>query len=500
MAMAVATHIHADAHVHVDENADVGVGVDVDANANADVEVGMEVGMKVGVEEKAGAGRRPTEADSIPANRPEGRSGGADDSGRSRTVLISGASVAGPALAYWLCRHGYRPTVVEVAPALRGGGFAVDFRGSAHLTVLERTGILDEIRRHSTGGGPAMSFIDDRGRQLATLPPEFAAGDVEILRSDLSRILYHHSLTPAADGHPAPEYLFDDTITSLTPTPEGVRATFARTPSRTFDLVIGADGLHSTVRRLAFGPEQDFVSHLGYYVAAWDLPESARDLAARSVGYSEPGRVVTVGRTPRRSAEPGYAGEVFCVFASEEQLTGDRRDLPAHKRAIARAYEGAGWRTPELIDTLWEADELYFDSLSRVDVPCWSTGRIALLGDAAYGATLGGMGTGSAIIGAYVLAGELAASPDDHSAAFARYESRLRPYVTQCQEGGRGTGAFLAPTTQEAIDARNIALNDPAARAAMLQQGHDLSMAITLDDHDPGDPAPHPTGTSIGHA
>ncbi|MFD8548417.1 FAD-dependent monooxygenase [Streptomyces sp. NPDC059649] len=413
---------------------------------------------------------------------------------------MSGASVAGPALAYWLCRHGYRPTVVEVAPALRGGGFAVDFRGAAHLTVLERMGILDEVRRHSTGGGSAMSFIDDQGRQLATLPPEFAGGDVEILRSDLSRILYHHSLTPAADGRPAPEYVFDDTLTSLTPTPDGVHATFARTQPRTFDLVIGADGLHSTVRRLAFGPEQDFVSHLGYYVAAWDLPESARDLAARSVGYSEPGRVATVGRTPRRSTEPGYTGEAFCVFASEEELTHDRRDLSAHKKAIARAYEGAGWRTPELIDTLWAADELYFDSLSRVDVPCWSTGRIALLGDAAYGATLGGMGTGSAIIGAYVLAGELAASPDDHSAAFTRYESRLRRYVTQCQEGGRGTGEFLAPTTQEAIDARNAALNDPAARTAMLQQGHALSTALTLDTPTPDRPTSHAPGTAIGTA
>ncbi|WP_078872104.1 FAD-dependent monooxygenase [Streptomyces sp. NRRL S-337] len=440
---------------------------------------------------------RLAEADGGPGDRSESRSHGESDGGRKRTVLISGASVAGPALAYWLCRHGYRSTVVEVAPALRDGGFAVDFRGAAHLTVLECMGILDEIRRHSTGGGSAMSFIDERGRQLASLPPEFAGGDLEILRSDLARILYHHSLAAAADGHPAPEYLFDDTITSLTPAPDGVHATFARTPSRTFDLVIGADGLHSTVRRLAFGPERDFVSHLGYYVAAWDLPESAGHLAAQAVGYSEPGRIATVGRTPRRSADPGYAGEAFCVFASDEELTHDRRDLPAHKEAIARAYAGAGWRTPELIDTLRAADELYFDSISRVDVPCWSTGRIALLGDAAYGATLGGMGTGSAIIGAYVLAAELAASPDDHSAAFTRYERRLRPYVTQCQEGGRGAGAFFAPTTQEAIDARNAALNDPAARAAMLQQGHDLSTAITLDDHLPAERTLHPTGTAI---
>ncbi|MGX1760060.1 FAD-dependent monooxygenase [Streptomyces lydicus] len=424
-----------------------------------------------------------------------------------RSVLISGASVAGPALAYWLGRYGFRTTVVELAPALRGGGFAVDFRGAAQLTVLERMGVLDDIRAHSTGGGDPLTFIDGQGRPLAAMPPEFSGGEVEILRSELSRILHRHSLTPpgapsAPGGHRAPgshrthhapgsppgdpatpEYLFGDSLASLTQTADGVHATFERGAPRTFDLVIGADGLHSTVRRLAFGPEKDFVRHLGYYVAAWDLPEDAGDLGARPVGYGEPGRLATVGRTPRRSGERGYAGEVFCVFASEEELISDRRDPRARKQAIARAYEGAGWRTPELIATLGQADDVYFDSISRADVPRWSTGRIALLGDAAHGATVGGMGTGSAIIGAYVLAGELALADGDHHTAFARYERTLRPYTTRCQQGGRGAGEFLAPVTQEAIDARNAALNSPAAVAAMLQQGQDISAALALEDY-----------------
>ncbi|QIK11554.1 FAD-dependent oxidoreductase [Streptomyces sp. ID38640] len=401
--------------------------------------------------------------------------------------MISGASVAGPALAYWLARYGYRTTVIEVAPALRGGGFAVDFRGAAHRAVLERMGVLDDIGRHRTGPGTPMSFIDGQGRDLATLPPEFAAGEVEILRSDLSRLLHAHSLTPPEDDDAVPgatpEYVFGDSLISLTETADGVHATFERGAPRTFDLVIGADGLHSTVRRLAFGPEEQFVSHLGYYIAAWDLPADAGDLAARPVGHGEPGRLATVGRLPRRAAEPGYTGETFCVFASEEQLLYDRRDLRSQKKAIAHAYEGAGWRTPEVIDTLWAADDLYFDSISRADVPQWSTGRTALLGDAAHGATLGGMGTGAAIIGAYVLAGELALAQGDHCTAFTRYEQKLRPYATRCQQGGRGAGEFFAPTTQEAIDARNIALNTPSAVTAMLKQGHDISAAITLEDY-----------------
>ncbi|MFF2925436.1 FAD-dependent oxidoreductase [Streptomyces celluloflavus] len=422
--------------------------------------------------------------------------------GERPAVLISGASVAGPALAYWLGRYGFRPTVVEVAPALRGGGFAVDFRGAAQLAVLARMGVLGEIRRSGTGGGP-MHFIDDQGRQLASLPPEFAGGDVEILRSELSRILYERSLcgrslneygpygvaagSVAPGAPPVTEYLFGDSVTSLTESEDGVRVTFERGAPRTFDLVVGADGLHSTVRRLAFGPEERFVSHLGYYVAGWDLPAAApgggvRDLAARPVGYGEPGRLVSAGRTARRTGEAGYAGEAFCVFAAAE-LTYDRRDPTAQKKLIAQAYAGAGWRTPELIETLWGACDLYFDAISRVDVPRWSAGRTVLLGDAAYGATVGGMGTGSAIVGAYVLAGELATAGGDHRAAFARYERRLRPYVTRCQEGGRGVGEFLAPATREAMAARNAALNDPAAVAAMLAQGQDLAADIALENY-----------------
>ncbi|MFF2808595.1 FAD-dependent monooxygenase [Streptomyces sp. NPDC058000] len=394
-------------------------------------------------------------------------------------MLISGASIAGPALAYWLARYGFRPTVVEVAPALRGGGFAVDFRGAAHLEVLQRMGVLDKIRQRRTAGSP-MTFIDAQGEQVAAMPPEFAGGDVEILRSELSRILYDHTRPPHA---PSAEYLFGDSPTSLTESADGVHVTFEHAEPRTFDLVIGADGLHSTVRRLAFGPEDQFVSHLGYYVAGWDLPiTAAPDLAARAVGYNEPGRLATVGRVPRRADDPTYGGETFCVFASE-RLSHDRRDPQAQRKALTQAYEGAGWRTTELIGTVWDADDLYFDSISRVDIPTWSTGRIALLGDAAYGATVGGMGTGSAIVGAYVLAGELATAAGDHRQAFTRYEEKLRPYVTRCQEGGRGAGEFLAPLTQEALTARNAALNDPATLTAILQEGHEISADISLDDY-----------------
>src|SRR3954447_12134980 len=174
-------------------------------------------------------------------------------------VLISGASIAGPALAYWLGRYGFQPTVVEVAPALRSGGNAVDFRGPLHLGVLAAMGVLDELRAVQTGG-TAMRFVDEHGGTLMQWPAGLAGGDLEVLRGDLARIL-------CAAGADTTEYLFGDRITALAETPAGVDVTFAGGRQRTFDLVVGADGVHSAVRRLTFGDEGRFVRHLGYYVA-----------------------------------------------------------------------------------------------------------------------------------------------------------------------------------------------------------------------------------------
>ncbi|MFF5707126.1 FAD-dependent monooxygenase [Streptomyces sp. NPDC012794] len=376
----------------------------------------------------------------------------------TRTVLISGASVAGPAVAHWLARHGFRPTVVEVAPALRDGGHAVDFRGETHLRVLHRMGILDALRRVQTGGTP-MTFVDADDRELLHLPAAFAGGDVEVLRGDLSRILYEAS-------RPSTEYLFGDSITSLTETAAGVDVTFRHAPPRSFDIVIGADGLHSTVRRLAFGPEERYVSHLGHYAATWSLPGDPHPVRRGSVGFNAPGRLASVGSSP---ATPGRAGAFF-LFASPE-LSYDRHDPAAHKALINRAFAGLPWRVGPLLESLAGAEDLYFDSISRADVDAWSTGRTALLGDAACGATIGGMGTGTAVVAAYVLAGELARSPEDPRAAFRRYESLVRPYARACQRGGNRTGPFLAPATPLGLRLRNTLLSRPGCLALMLKAG-----------------------------
>lgn len=351
---------------------------------------------------------------------------------RNTTVLISGAGIAGPALAHWLIRYGFAVTVVERAPSLRRGGQAVDFKGETHRTVLGRMGILDDVRRLQTGGDD-IHIVDAHGRTLAVIPHEFSGGDIEILRGDLARLLYERTA-------PTCEYVFGDSITSLTETGDGVHVTFERSAPRTFDLVVGADGIHSNVRRLAFGPEAEFVRFLGHYYA---LVETGLDFGDPPKMYNEPGRMVTVD---------GPKAPAFFVFASGP-LAYDRSDVERQKRLLERAYAGMGWRVPEVMAAVREAREVYLDSLSQVRIDRYSRGRVVLLGDAAYGNTLGGFGTGLAVVGAYVLAGELAAAGGDHRVAFAEYERLMRPYAKIAKNGN--AGAFLAPGTPAKIRMRN---------------------------------------------
>jgi 2-polyprenyl-6-methoxyphenol hydroxylase-like FAD-dependent oxidoreductase len=397
------------------------------------------------------------------------------------TVLISGASVAGPALAHWLGRYGFRPTVVEIAPALRGGGRAVDFRGLTHLGVLERMGVLEDLRGVQTGG-TVMRFVDERGRKLMELPADFAGGDLEVLRSDLSRVLYEHSSDTT-------EYLFGDSITAMTQQPRGVQVTFASRARRTFDLVIGADGVHSNVRRLAFGPEARFVSHLGYYVATWDLPNHL-GLGRGSLLHNVPGKLASIGGDHR---DPTKAS-AFVAFASP-RIGYDRHDLDQQRGIIREMFAGLGWQVPRLLAALDEAPDLcfYFDSISRVDIWSWSRGRIALIGDAASGATIGGMGTGTAIVAAYALAGELAAAEGDHTVAYPRYERLLRDFARRAQKGGDTTGKFLAPRSAWGIRLRNGLLNRRALMNLMLKMAKDRTNDIELPDYRrPPTPRPRP--------
>jgi 2-polyprenyl-6-methoxyphenol hydroxylase-like FAD-dependent oxidoreductase len=371
----------------------------------------------------------------------------------TRTILISGASIAGPALAFWLHHHGFRPVVVERAPAIRAGGYPIDVRAAA-IEVADRMGLLPAIREAhvDTRGG---TFVGARGRVIARITPEELTGsaagrDAELPRGDLARLLHERTRDDV-------EYLFDDTITALDQHADGVRVTFRNAPPRTFDLVIGADGLHSTVRALALGPEAGFRHDLGFAFAGFTLDAETgrgRNLEREFVAHNTPGRMAAVYAVGGQHRLTG-----MLAFATPPGFAVDPRDVTGQRDAVAAAFHGGGWEVPRLIEAMRSADDFFFDTVSQIRMPRWSSGRVALVGDAAYApALLSGQGTSLALVGAYVLAGELAAAGGDPAAAFAAYERALRPFVERNQELATSGGATLVPRTRTALWIRNAVL------------------------------------------
>jgi 2-polyprenyl-6-methoxyphenol hydroxylase-like FAD-dependent oxidoreductase len=365
-------------------------------------------------------------------------------------VLICGASIAGPALAYWLAQRGYTPTVVERAPAPRPGGQTVDLRGAGR-TVIERMGLMDRVREASLDQR-GFALVNQAGRIMARVSEDAFGGEgiiseIEILRGDLGQVLYESTLSTT-------EYLFNDTITGIKQDGEGVDVTFENAAPRRFAFVIGADGLHSVVRSLAFGPESDYLRSIDCYTA-WFTTPAGGDLDGWFLMHNAPGGLVVSVR-PGRLPHENKAGLSF----RSAPIDYDRRDVGQQKEILAQRFAGVGWETPRLLDSMHDASDFFFDSMGQVRMDSWSSGRVALLGDAGYCPTpLTGLGTSLALVGAYVLAGELASSRGDHHAVFARYEEIMRPYVSNGQQLPPGGVGGYAPNSALAIRLRAVSMN-----------------------------------------
>lgn len=386
-----------------------------------------------------------------------------------RTVLISGASIAGPALAYWLERYGFAVTVVEKADAPRSGGYPIDIRGTA-LEVVRRMGILPRLRDAHIDLR-RLTFLDEDGREVASVDPNAVTGgvagqDLEVRRGDLTAALY----TAVRDNV---EFLFDDSIESLDRSGEGVDITFRRGGPRTFDLVIGADGLHSRTRELVFGPEKQFHRYLGYCFAGFTMPNTF-GLSRETVVWNTPGKAAALYAVGEE--DPVHA---FLNFAHPEPPFEAFRNPQAQKDLVSALFAGAGWEVPGMVAALRAADDLFFDEVAQIRMPHWSSGRVALVGDAAYAPSfLTGQGSSLALVGAYMLAGSLAAHRDP-AAGFAAYDNGTRDFVTANQNQVGEGDAALFPTTRQALERRNTMLRTLAA-APPAATGRPVHSALTL--------------------
>jgi 2-polyprenyl-6-methoxyphenol hydroxylase-like FAD-dependent oxidoreductase len=387
-------------------------------------------------------------------------------------IAICGAGIAGAALAYWLIRYGNEVTLIERAPKFRTGGYVVDFWGVGY-TVAERMGILQQV--HEAGYQvQEVRLVDDRGRTIGGFSTKAVANAANgrftsLPRGDLAAIIYRTIEERV-------EPIFDNSISMIEERGNGLLVHFDKGSPREYDLVVGADGLHSIVRKLIFGPQSQFERQLGYHVAAFAIEGYRPRDELVYVLYSIPGR--QAARFALRDDRTMF----LLAFRSDRMSGPEPRDQEERKMLLHAIFADAGWECPQILEQMDQAADLYFDRVAQIRIDAWSKGRVMLIGDAAACVSLmAGEGAGLAMAEAYVLAGELHRAGDDYREAFRRHEQRLRPLLDAKQKLGRRFARAFVPKTRLGIWIRDHATRllaiPPVARYLFrreLMDGSDL--------------------------
>ena len=393
----------------------------------------------------------------------------------SRSILISGIGVAGPTLAYWLSKCGFQVTLVDRAPGLRTEGYIIDFWGAGY-DIAERMELLPDLRRQGYVA-QELRFVNAQGQRVGGFGVQIFqdltnSRYLSLPRSVLAQLLYRK-----IERHC--ETIFAERVTAIRQGRDGVRVAFERLPARQFDLVIGADGLHSGIRQLVFGCEQQFEKYLGYAVAAFQVEGYRPRDELVYVSYAVPGKQVA------RFALNGDRTMFLFVFACEEPADVLPHETSAQKSFLRATFQDIGWECPRILAALDTCNEIYFDRVSQITMSHWSSGRVGLVGDAAFcPSLLAGQGAALAMTAAYVLAGELSRSADRPDLAFFRYEHLLRPLITLKQHGAARFAGEFAPRTSLGIWLRNqITKTFTIPQVAKLALGRSLLDRIDLPSY-----------------
>jgi 2-polyprenyl-6-methoxyphenol hydroxylase-like FAD-dependent oxidoreductase len=394
-------------------------------------------------------------------------------------VLISGAGIAGPTLAYWLLEYGMKPTIVERAPTLRTGGYVIDFWG-AGFEIADRMGLSQAIKCCGYQV-EEVRIVNSRGERIAGFPADTFARLTQGRYTSLPRGALASAILRTIEGNA--EIIFNDSVSAIKQFGSTVEVTFESGRRRNFDVVVGADGLQSRVRQLVFGPEDKFEKYLGYKVAAFEAPGYQPRDELTYVMYTEVGQ--QVGRFALRG------NSTMFLFTFEDPVLGPRQDgdINAHKAALRERFGRSGWECPQILDALDRTDELYFDRVSQIRMASepglWARGRVILVGDAAFCVSfLAGQGSALAMVAAYILAGELYRSRGVYTEAFARYQRVFAPFVAEKQKAALRFAGFFAPHSRFSLFFRNQVVNLMRIPwVANIALGRDLADRIALPDY-----------------